>query len=203
MNATAISVHTLARCVCHSARFCSSPSELPGLPACRLLLSANVAGDGRSGLHDVCDASFIRAFDHDGKSWLHRCVSPGPGFSCPQLRRLQLRGFQSAHSGDRLLCALCRTGLVVGPKKQLKSMAKPDRIACAVAFVFFFLMTIVTVFSSDANFVVVLFFACCQLGAYIYYVLSYVPYGRKGAQKLGKMAFGVRFAPSRLALLLR
>ena len=40
---------------------------------------------------------------------------------------------------------LRRTGLVVGPKKQLKSMSKPDRLGCAVAFVFFFVMTIVTV----------------------------------------------------------
>ena len=107
-----------------------------------------------------------------------------------------------ARGGDRLAFVLSRTGLVVGPKKQLKSMAKPDRMACAAAFLFFFTMTIVTVFSSKANFIVVLVFACCQLASYIYYVLSYVPYGRKGAQKLAKMAF-VRLAPSRLSLLLR
>ena len=104
-------------------------------------------------------------------------------------------------SAGHLARVLHRTGLVVGPKKQLKSMSKPDRLGCAVAFVFFFVMTIVTVFSSKSNFIVVLFFAVCQLGSYVYYVLSYVPYGRKGAQKLAKMAFKVRLAPYRLALL--
>ena len=104
-----------------------------------------------------------------------------------------------ARGGDRLACVLHRTGLVVGAKKQLKSMAKPDRIGCVTAFLFFFIMTLVAAFGKDSNFVVVVIFACGQLASYIYYVLSYVPYGRKGAQKLVKMAF-VRLAPSRLAL---
>jgi hypothetical protein len=90
---------------------------------------------------------------------------------------------------------LRRTGLVVGPKKQLKSMAKPQRAGCAAAFLFFFIMTLVTVFDDDANFIVVFFFAVCQLASYVYYVLSYIPYGRKGAQKLAKTAFSVRPGP--------
>ena len=87
---------------------------------------------------------------------------------------------------------------MVGPKKQLKSMAKPDRIGCVVAFLFFFVMTIVTVFTG-ANFIVTVVTAACQVAAYVYYVLSYIPYGRKGAQKLAKQAF-VRPAPPKLAL---
>ena len=31
-----------------------------------------------------------------------------------------------------------------------------------------------------------------QVASYIYYVLSYIPYGRKGAQKLAKAALSVR-----------
>jgi hypothetical protein len=99
------------------------------------------------------------------------------------------RPFQAALSAGHLARVLLRrTGLVVGPKKQLKSMSKPDRLGCAVAFVFFFVMTIVTVFTGG-SFVMVFLFAACQLGSYVYYVLSYIPYGRKGAQKLAKMAF--------------
>ena len=94
---------------------------------------------------------------------------------------------------------LHRTGLVVGPKKQLKSMAKPDRLGCVIAFFFFFIMTIVTVVT-DANLIVTVVTAGCQIAAYVYYILSYVPYGRKGAQKLAKQAF-VRLAPPYLALL--
>ena len=40
-----------------------------------------------------------------------------------------------------------------------------------------------------------------QVASYIYYVLSYIPYGRKGAQKLVKAALSVR--PRRLQQLLQ
>ena len=39
-----------------------------------------------------------------------------------------------------------------------------------------------------ANFVAVAVLACCQMAAYVYYLLSYIPYGRKGAQKLASAA---------------
>lgn len=75
------------------------------------------------------------------------------------------------------------TGLIVGFKRQLRSMRQPKRIGCVSVF---FLSWIVTLYFALAkhNIVAVMFFACCQLAAYIYYLLSYIPYGRKGAQKL-------------------
>lgn len=154
---------------------------------------------GRTGIHAVCGSDTLCSFDHDGHSWLRRCVSSTRAKLLPRSHRTNLTKVVATkiptHSVSA--CMLHSTGLVVGPKKQLKSMTKPDRIGCVVGFVFFFTMTIVTTFSSKANFIVVLFFACGQLAAYIYYILSYIPFGRKGAQKLVKTAF-VRLAPALL-----
>ena len=84
---------------------------------------------------------------------------------------------------------LVATGMIVGPKKQMASMAKPQRAGCAAAFVFFFIATIYVTFAGG-NFVIVAFCAVCQVASYLYYILSYIPYGRKGAQKLVKAAMG-------------
>eukprot|EP01045_Picozoa_sp_COSAG04_P008703 COSAG04_NODE_488_length_13495_cov_24.281257_8_plen_107_part_00 len=84
---------------------------------------------------------------------------------------------------------LVATGMIVGPKKQMASMAKPQRAGCAAAFVFFFIATIYVTFTGG-NFIIVAFCAVCQVASYLYYILSYIPYGRKGAQKLVKAAMG-------------
>ena len=54
---------------------------------------------------------------------------------------------------------------------------------------FFFIATIYVTFTGG-NFVIVAFCAVCQVASYLYYILSYIPYGRKGAQKLVKAAMG-------------
>ena len=50
----------------------------------------------------------------------------------------------------------------MGPKKQIKSMAKPQRAGCAAAFVFFFIMTLVVCFTGG-NFIVIFVCAGCQV----------------------------------------
>ena len=85
---------------------------------------------------------------------------------------------------------LVATGMIVGPKKQMASMAKPQRTGCAAAFVFFFIATIWVTLDEHSNFVIIAFCAVCQVASYLYYILSYIPYGRKGAQKLVKAAMG-------------
>ena len=46
---------------------------------------------------------------------------------------------------------LVATGMIVGPKKQLASMAKPQRAGCAAAFVFFFIASWVLSSSSTST----------------------------------------------------
>ena len=80
------------------------------------------------------------------------------------------------------------TGLIVGFKRQLRSMRQPKRIGCVCVFLFSWIMTMHAALGGGGNFVIVLVFACFQLAAYVYYLLSYIPYGRKGAQKLAAAA---------------
>ena len=79
------------------------------------------------------------------------------------------------------------TGLIVGFKRQLRSMGKPKRIGCVSVFFLTWFLTVRAALGG-ANFIAVAVLACCQLAAYVYYLLSYIPYGRKGAQKLASAA---------------
>eukprot|EP01049_Picozoa_sp_SAG25_P020904 SAG25_NODE_7461_length_479_cov_1.084211_1_plen_100_part_10 len=54
------------------------------------------------------------------------------------------------------------TGLIVGPKRQLKAIVKPKRAGCAAAFLLFWVLTLVAAFNKG-NIVVVLVFALCQV----------------------------------------
>jgi hypothetical protein len=53
------------------------------------------------------------------------------------------------------------TGLIVGPKRQLKAIVKPKRAGCAAAFLLFWVLTLVSAFNGGT--VVVLVFALCQV----------------------------------------
>jgi hypothetical protein len=77
------------------------------------------------------------------------------------------------------------TGLIVGPGRQMKAMRQPKRIGCVAVFIVSWISTVYYVLvAASASFVIVLILAGIQVCAYLYYLLSYIPYGRKGAQKL-------------------
>jgi hypothetical protein len=76
------------------------------------------------------------------------------------------------------------TGLIVGFGRQMKAMRQPKRIGCVAVFIVSWISTVYYVLSGNPSFVIVLILAGIQVCAYLYYLLSYIPYGRKGAQKL-------------------
>ncbi|EAL61958.1 hypothetical protein ACTFIW_009013 [Dictyostelium discoideum] len=78
--------------------------------------------------------------------------------------------------GDILM--VMATGFIVGPIKQIKNMAEPHRIICAIVFVASMILTLVAVFL-DWGIILVIFFILFQVASLLYYTFSYIPYGRQ------------------------
>jgi len=78
--------------------------------------------------------------------------------------------------GDILM--VLATGFVVGPVKQIKNMAQPHRLICAIVFVFSLVLTLVAVFQGW-SFILIIFLIIFQICALLYYSFSYIPYGRQ------------------------
>ncbi|KYQ88985.1 hypothetical protein DLAC_10199 [Tieghemostelium lacteum] len=76
---------------------------------------------------------------------------------------------------------LVATGFVVGPMKQIKSMVQPTRLICAIVFVLSMILTLVGVFYGW-SFIIIIFLIIFQICALLYYIFSYIPYGRQCLQ---------------------
>ncbi|GAM19632.1 hypothetical protein SAMD00019534_028070 [Acytostelium subglobosum LB1] len=79
------------------------------------------------------------------------------------------------------ICMLASTFFIVGPAKQLKNMAQPTRLICALVFVLSMILTLVAVFQGW-SFILIIFLIIFQICALLYYVFSYIPYGRECLQ---------------------
>ena len=77
---------------------------------------------------------------------------------------------------------------LVGPKKQLDSMKEEQRMWTSITFVLSMLLTFVSIYLIKSN-LLTLLFVIIQFSAYIWYVLSYLPYGREIAMKCVKGLF--------------
>ncbi|EFA84058.1 hypothetical protein PPL_03131 [Heterostelium album PN500] len=76
------------------------------------------------------------------------------------------------------ICMLLATGFIVGPVKQFKNMMQPTRAICAIVFVLSMILTLVAVFSGW-SFILIIFLIIFQVCALLYYIFSYIPYGRE------------------------
>jgi len=76
------------------------------------------------------------------------------------------------------IISITGTFFLVGPKKQFKNMTDKKRLITTLVFVGSVIMTIVSVIFFE-NWVLTLVFVLIQFAAYIWYVLSYIPYGRE------------------------
>lgn len=87
------------------------------------------------------------------------------------------------------ILSLCSTGFLIGPPMQLKTMLNPIRRGSTIVYlgsICFTLYVAVSLRSTSLT----LFGICVQTLAYLYYSLSYIPYGRATAHKLASWLFG-------------
>merc|ERR1712226_839838 len=86
--------------------------------------------------------------------------------------------------------ALCSSGFLVGPCKQVKNMTKSHRIGCVIVYIVAMILTLVVAFKSGkpALCILCIFVQWC---AAFWYFLSFIPYGRKMATNCCKTAVGV------------
>lgn len=86
------------------------------------------------------------------------------------------------------IVSLCGVFFLVGPKRQIESMKEEKRMWTSVVFVVSMIMTFISIYLFKSN-ILTLLFVIIQFGAYIWYVLSYLPYGREIAMKCIKGLF--------------
>lgn len=85
------------------------------------------------------------------------------------------------------ILAICSTGFLVGPGRQLRNMTAANRWIAALMYLVAMIMTLVSAFKIQIAVVTVLFIAL-QFCAMVWYCLSYIPFGR---QMLAKCCKGV------------
>ena len=81
------------------------------------------------------------------------------------------------------------TFFLVGPKRQLKNMANPYRRKASIIFVSSIILTLVSLYVLHSR-ILTIIFVLVQFGAYIYYIMSYIPYGQDCLYYLTRRFFG-------------
>lgn len=81
------------------------------------------------------------------------------------------------------LVALCSTGFLIGPKRQFKQMFQAKRAQATAAYIVMMFATVICAFAGGPK-ILVLIFIFMQWCALIWYIASYVPYGRKMLSKI-------------------
>lgn len=76
------------------------------------------------------------------------------------------------------ILSISGTFFLIGPKRQLKNMTDKTRLFTSLIFFISIAMTFVAVYVFDSWLITILCVAC-QFASYIWYVLSYIPYGRQ------------------------
>ena len=91
-------------------------------------------------------------------------------------------GFAALYSLGTII-SLCGTGFLRGPVKQFKSLADPKRgIAVAILFTMIILTLVIALNDNIANpgkGILCLIFVAGQFLAYVWYCLTFIPYGRE------------------------
>jgi len=76
------------------------------------------------------------------------------------------------------ILALCSTGFLVGPMRQLKMMLKPTRLIATIVYVAALVLTLVAAFVIGSS-LLVLLAVIIQFCALVWYCLSYIPFARQ------------------------
>ena len=85
------------------------------------------------------------------------------------------------------ICSLLSSLFLIGPCRQLKRMFEKTRIAATILVLFFIAFTLIyaLVIYKDELFhkIILLIIIALQFGANIWYLLSYIPFGRTACKK--------------------
>lgn len=76
------------------------------------------------------------------------------------------------------IIGLAGTSFLVGPLQQLRNMADKSRLVTSCIFIGSLVATLLSSVYIKVGFVIV-FFVCVQWLAYMWYSLSYIPYGQQ------------------------
>jgi len=91
-------------------------------------------------------------------------------------------GFAALYSLGTII-SLCGTGFLRGPVKQIKSLTDPKRgVAVAILFTMIILTLVIALNDNIANpgkGILCLIFVAGQFLAYVWYCLTFIPYGRE------------------------
>ena len=83
------------------------------------------------------------------------------------------------------------TFFLVGPVRQFKNMTNPYRRKASMIFLSAIVLTFISLYILHSKILTVLF-VIIQFGAYIYYIMSYIPYGQECLNSLARRFFGVQ-----------
>lgn len=75
------------------------------------------------------------------------------------------------------LFLLSGTMFLVGPKRQIKSMFDRSRVTATILYMASMILTLVAAIRFG-SLMMVIFFTCIQVVAFVWYVLSYIPFAR-------------------------
>jgi len=80
------------------------------------------------------------------------------------------------------ILAICSTGFLIGPMRQIKNMSAESRWIAALIYAGAMVLTLVAAFAIKSAGITVLCIMC-QFCAGVWYVLSYIPFGRRMLKK--------------------
>ena len=76
------------------------------------------------------------------------------------------------------IVSLCATGFLRGPIKQLKSMMEPKRAIAVGVMLLMIVLTFLSAFLWSSG-ILCIIFCILQFLSYLWYCISYIPYGRE------------------------
>ena len=82
------------------------------------------------------------------------------------------------------------TFFLIGPQRQLKYMLDPIRKGASLIFIFSIILTIISIYLFKSKLLVILC-VIIQFGAFIWYVMSYIPYGRDCLKAISQRILGI------------
>ena len=87
------------------------------------------------------------------------------------------------------LISIFGTFFLVGPTRQIHNMANPYRRKATIVFISSIILTLVSLYVLHSKILTILF-VLIQFGSYIYYIMSYIPYGQECLNALTRRFLG-------------
>ena len=81
------------------------------------------------------------------------------------------------------------TFFLIGPKRQLKNMSNPYRRKATIIFISSIILTLISLYIIQSKILTILF-VLIQFCAYIWYIMSYIPYGQQCLSAITSRFFG-------------